>query len=267
MTFSPELEARFAKLLNSYPPGRQRSAVIPMLLYAQDEVGAVTDELVDEVARRVGVTPLQVNEVVGYYSMLHRKPLGKYHVQVCTNISCLLWAATSFGSRPATSSASAIRKSRPTGRFRSKKWNASGACSWAPAVQVNYDFYHDVTPEKLDKLLDGLRKEPEEISNPCCTTNQSRSKSAVLTRRFGLPNSRRSIPISRTTATRRSKRRRHDARADHRRGEGLQPARTRRRGFPHRDEVELRAAHSRPSRSTSWSTPTRASRAPAKTAC
>src|SRR5579885_3527905 len=88
MTFSPELENRFAKLLNSYPPGRQRSAVVPMLLYGQDEVGSVTQELVEEVARRCGVTPLQVDEVIGYYSMLHRKPLGKYHVQVCTNIAC-----------------------------------------------------------------------------------------------------------------------------------------------------------------------------------
>ncbi len=90
MTFSPELEARFDKFLKSYPPGRQRSAMIPMLIYAQDEIGSVTDELIDEVAQRVGVTPLQVNEVLSYYSMLHRKPLGKYHVQVCTNISCLL---------------------------------------------------------------------------------------------------------------------------------------------------------------------------------
>src|SRR4051812_42568768 len=88
MTFSAELEARFARLLNSYPPGRQRSAVVPMLLYGQDEVGSVTQELVEEVARRCGVTPLQVDEVIGYYSMLHRKPLGKFHVQVCTNIAC-----------------------------------------------------------------------------------------------------------------------------------------------------------------------------------
>src|SRR5438045_4952270 len=64
--------------------------MIPMLLYAQDELGRVSDELVDEVARRLGATPLQVSEVLSYYSMLHRKPLGKYHVQICTNISCLL---------------------------------------------------------------------------------------------------------------------------------------------------------------------------------
>src|SRR5271157_3206515 len=90
MTFSPALEAKMAKLLESYPPGRTRSAVVPMLMFAQDEIGQVTVELVKEVARRCNVTPLQVDEVVGYYSMLHRKPLGRYHVQVCTNISCLL---------------------------------------------------------------------------------------------------------------------------------------------------------------------------------
>ncbi len=88
MTFSPALEERFAKILSSYPPGRQRSAVVPMLLYAQDEIGYVSQELVEEVARRCNVTPLQVDEVIGYYSMLHRKPLGKFHVQVCTNIAC-----------------------------------------------------------------------------------------------------------------------------------------------------------------------------------
>ena len=90
MTLSPQLEAKFDKLLKSYPPGRQRSALIPMLMYGQDEIGCVSDDLIEEVARRVGITSLNVNEVLSYYSMLHRKPLGKYHVQICTNISCLL---------------------------------------------------------------------------------------------------------------------------------------------------------------------------------
>ncbi|HXN49227.1 MAG TPA: NAD(P)H-dependent oxidoreductase subunit E, partial [Bryobacteraceae bacterium] len=90
MTFSLELEARFDQMLKNYPPGRQRSAVVPMLMYAQDELGAITPELVQEVARRTGITPLQVEEVVSYYSMLHRHPLGKHHIQVCTNISCML---------------------------------------------------------------------------------------------------------------------------------------------------------------------------------
>ena len=125
MTLSPQLEARFEKLLTSYPPGRQRSAMIPMLLYGQDEIGSITDELIEEVARRIGATPLQVQEVYTYYSMLHRTPMGKYHVQVCTNISCLLWDGDKLYEH---------------------------ACS---KLGIGHK---QVTPEKLDKLLDDLRR-------------------------------------------------------------------------------------------------------------
>jgi NADH-quinone oxidoreductase subunit E len=160
MTFSPQLEARFEKLLKSYPPGRQRSAMIPMLLYAQDELGRISDELVEEVARRVGVTPLQVNEVLSYYSMLHRKPLGKYHVQVCTNISCLLRDGDKLWEHTCKKLGIGNKETTEDGQISIEEVECMGACSWAPAVQVNYDFYHDVTPEKLDDLLDSLRKKP-----------------------------------------------------------------------------------------------------------
>ncbi|HVW84378.1 MAG TPA: NAD(P)H-dependent oxidoreductase subunit E [Bryobacteraceae bacterium] len=165
MTFSPELEARFEKFLNKYPADRKRSAMIPMLIYAQDEVGSITDELIAEVARRVGVTPLQVNEVVGFYSMLHKKPMGKYHVQVCTNISCLLVGGDELYDRACHKLGIGHKEVTADGRVSLEEVECMGACSWAPAVQVNYDFYHDVTPEQLDKLLDGLKagKRPEEI--------------------------------------------------------------------------------------------------------
>jgi NADH-quinone oxidoreductase subunit E len=159
MTFSPELEAKFEKLLRSYPPGRQRSAMIPMLLYGQDEVGSVTEELIEEVARRVGVTPLQVQEVVTYYSMLHyRKPMGKFHVQVCTNISCLLHDGDKLYEHACKKLGLGHKEVTPDGRISLEEVECIGACSWAPAMQINYDFYHHVTPEKLDQLLDGLRK-------------------------------------------------------------------------------------------------------------
>jgi NADH-quinone oxidoreductase subunit E len=160
VTFSPGLEARFAKLLTSYPPGRQRSAVIPMLLYAQDEVGAVTQELIEEVARRTGVSPLQVDEVIGYYSMLHRKPLGKYHVQICTNISCLLRGGMELWEHACRTTGLGNKQVSEDGRISLEEVECMGACSWAPALQVNYDFHHFVTPEKLDRLFESLRKTP-----------------------------------------------------------------------------------------------------------
>jgi NADH-quinone oxidoreductase subunit E len=158
MTFSPALEARFEKLLTIYPEGRQRSAVVPMLLYAQDEIGAITPELIAEVAKRCGVQPLQVEEVIGYYSMLHTKPLGKHHVQVCTNISCLLLGGEELYEHTKQKLGIGNKQVTPDGLFSLEEVECMGACSWAPAVEINYDFHHFVTPEKLDRLIDGLRE-------------------------------------------------------------------------------------------------------------
>jgi NADH-quinone oxidoreductase subunit E len=158
MTLSPELEARFQQLLSNYPEGRQRSAMIPMLIYAQDEIGSVTKELIDEVAGRVGVTPLQVEEVMSYYSMLHTKPLGRYHVQVCTNVSCMLVGGAELWDDACRKLGIGHKQVTADGQFSLEEVECMGACSWAPAVQVNYDFHHNVTPEKLDQLLASLRK-------------------------------------------------------------------------------------------------------------
>ena len=160
MTFSPQLEARIEKLLKSYPEGRQRAAMVPMLLYAQDEVGHISEELIEEVARRLGVTALQVNEVLSYYSMLHRKPLGKYHVQICTNISCLLHDGDKLWEHACQKLGIGHKETTGDGQISIEEVECIGACSWAPAIQVNYDFHHFVTPEKLDQLLDDLRKKP-----------------------------------------------------------------------------------------------------------
>ena len=158
MTFSPDLEARFAKLLESYPPGRTRSAVVPMLLYAQDEVGHISHELIEEVARRCKVTPLQVDEVVGYYSMLHTKPQGKVHVQVCTNISCLLTGGEELYEHASKTLGIGNKETTPDGQFSLEEVECMGACSWAPAIQLNYDFHHNVTPEKFNKLIEDVRR-------------------------------------------------------------------------------------------------------------
>ena len=85
MKFSDQLEARFADMLTHYPI--KRSVLVPFLLYVQDELGCLTDEAIQEIAGRLEITPLEVRNVISYYSMLRTKPAGKYNVQVCTNIS------------------------------------------------------------------------------------------------------------------------------------------------------------------------------------
>src|SRR6201994_4015677 len=86
--FSPALAARFDRMVTLYPV--RRSALVPMLLYAQDEVGYLSDAVISEVAARIGITELDVRNVATYYSMLRFRPAGKFNVQVCTNISCML---------------------------------------------------------------------------------------------------------------------------------------------------------------------------------
>src|SRR5664280_1206414 len=86
--FSPKLAARLDALVLKYP--LRRSALVPMLLYAKDEVGYLSDAVISEVATRIGITELEVRNVASYYSMLRFKPAGKFNVQVCSNISCML---------------------------------------------------------------------------------------------------------------------------------------------------------------------------------
>ncbi len=145
-------------MLKCYPAGRTRSAVVPMLIYAQDETGAITPELIEEIARRCGVEPLQVDEVVGYYSMLHCQPQGKYHVQICTSISCMLVGAEELYERAKDKLGIGHKEVTPDRQFSLEEVECMGACSWAPAVEINYDFHHFITPDKLDKLIADLRK-------------------------------------------------------------------------------------------------------------
>ncbi len=158
MTFSPELEAKFEKLVKNYPEGRERAALIPMLLFAQDEVGSLTREVVEEIARRLSLSLLEVEEVVSYYSMLTTKPRGKHHIQICTNISCLLLGADRLFEQAKQKLGIEAGGVTPDGQFSLEEVECIGACSWGPALQVNYDYHHHVTPEKLDKLIEDLRK-------------------------------------------------------------------------------------------------------------
>jgi NADH-quinone oxidoreductase subunit E len=104
------------------------------------------------------VTPLQVDEVVGYYSMLHRKPMGKFHVQVCTNISCMVRGGEEILHHCAKKLGVGHKQTTPDGMFTLEEVECIGACSWAPAAQVNYDFHENLTAEKMDAVLERYRK-------------------------------------------------------------------------------------------------------------
>jgi NADH-quinone oxidoreductase subunit E len=153
--FSPELAARFDRLVTLYPV--KRSALVPMLLYAQDEIGYISDAVVAEVAERIGITELDVRNVVSYYSLMRTKPVGKYHVQVCTNIACMLRGGNELFHHCSKRLGIGHKQTTPDGLFSLEEVECIGSCSWAPAVQVNYDYHENLTPETMDKVLDEYR--------------------------------------------------------------------------------------------------------------
>src|SRR5580692_8529846 len=153
--FSPQLAARFDALVEKYPV--RRSALVPMLLYAQDEIGYLSEAVVAEVAERIGITELDVRNVATYYSMLRFKPAGKYNVQVCTNISCMLRGAYDLYERFQDELDIGHKGITKDGLFSLEEVECIGACCWAPAIQVNYDFHDELTPDHVPGILETYR--------------------------------------------------------------------------------------------------------------
>ena len=153
--FSPELAARFDRLVTLYP--LKRSALVPMLLYAQDEIGYVSDAVVHELAERLDLLELDVRNVLSYYSMLRTVPAGKYNVQVCTNISCMLRGGYEVLDHCKARLGIGHKGVTPDGLFSLEEVECIGACCWAPAMQVNYDFHDNLTLAKVDTILEQYR--------------------------------------------------------------------------------------------------------------
>jgi NADH-quinone oxidoreductase subunit F len=190
MELSPKLAAKFDKLQNSYPV--KRSALIPMLMYGQDELGAVTDELIAEIARRLGLNNVQVEETLAFYSMLHRKPIGKHHVQVCTNIACMLRGGAELLDHAKKRLEIGHKEVTKDGVFSLEEVECIGACTGAPAIQVNYDFYENLTPLKLDRLIEdldkGKRPEPQGVISGALH-ERAKLETPLISRRWGVKDS------------------------------------------------------------------------------
>jgi NADH-quinone oxidoreductase subunit F len=179
--FSPQLAARFDALAAKYP--LKRSALVPMLLYAQDEVGYLSDAVIGEVAERIGITELEIRNVASYYSMLRFKPAGKYNVQVCTNISCMLRGGYEIYERFQRELGIGNKEVTADGVFSLEEVECIGACSWAPAIQVNYDFHNGLTPEQVPGILDSYRQAHGKTALPELVYHPDEVK--IVSRRFG----------------------------------------------------------------------------------
>ncbi|MGH9688172.1 MAG: NADH-quinone oxidoreductase subunit NuoF [Candidatus Acidiferrales bacterium] len=190
MQLPPELNDKFNDFVSRYPV--KRSALIPMMLYAQDHYGYLSDEVLDEIANRLDLNILEVTETLAYYSMLRRKPAGRNHIQVCTNISCMLRGGNELYQHVQKRLGIGNKEVSPSGTFSLEEVECIGACTGAPAMQVNYDFHENLDPDKVDaifeQLQDGKTPAPEPVTSGALH-ERLKAEVPVISKRFGIHDS------------------------------------------------------------------------------
>jgi NADH-quinone oxidoreductase subunit E len=155
---SEHVREEIDRWVQKFPPERKRSAVIAALHAVQHENnGFLTTDLMDAVAAYLGLAPIHVYEVASFYSMFETKPVGRHHVSVCTNISCMLRGAQEVVERVENKLGIKTGDSTPDGRiYLKREEECLAACTGAPMMMVDHVFHENLTPESIDKILDEL---------------------------------------------------------------------------------------------------------------
>jgi len=158
-SFTPENLARAEKIIAKYPVGRQASAVIPLLDIAQRQNDNWLPQMaMDYLANMLGMPPIRVYEVASFYTMFNLKPVGKNFVQVCTTTPCWLRGSADIVAACKKKLGIGLGETTADGDFTLTEVECLGACVNAPMVQINDDFFEDLTPELMDKMLDALKE-------------------------------------------------------------------------------------------------------------
>ena len=159
MQLSPHVREEIDRWVAKFPPDRKRSAVISALHAAQHEnKGFLTTDIMDAVAAYLGLAPIQVYEVATFYSMFEVKPVGRHHISVCTNISCMLRGSQEVVEHVEKKLGIRTGESTPDGRiYLKREEECLAACTGAPMMMVDHVFHENLTPESIDKILDDLK--------------------------------------------------------------------------------------------------------------
>lgn len=159
--FTPENKKRFDKILTQYDD--RRSALLPVLHLAQEQWGYLPGRVVDYVAKLMELSSADVQEVISFYVMFYRKPVGKNHFQFCRTLSC--WMAGGKELLESTCSRLGVRPGEVTqdGEFSIQTMECLGSCGSAPMVQVNETYYENLSPEKLNRLIASCKEGKPQI--------------------------------------------------------------------------------------------------------
>jgi NADH-quinone oxidoreductase E subunit len=153
--FTEENLARIEKARKKYPTAL--AAVMDTVYIAQEQNGYISTEVMAEIAEVLGIDKVNVLSVVTFYTMYHTKPMGKFHVQVCTNVSCMLRGGYEIWDQVKAKLGLDHMGVDPEGKFSLEEVECMGACGYAPMIAVNEDFYENLTKEKVEEILDSLK--------------------------------------------------------------------------------------------------------------
>ncbi len=155
--FSADALKQVDEIFSRYPKERRASALMPVLHLAQSEFGGwLSRQTLDYVAEVVGVAPIRCYEVATFYTMYNLKPVGKYHVQVCTNISCWLCDSETIVSSLEEKLQAKVGSTTSDNRFTLSAVECLGACINAPMMQVNDDYFENLTADRVAEIIDRL---------------------------------------------------------------------------------------------------------------
>jgi NADH-quinone oxidoreductase E subunit len=157
-SFSAEVEAEIDGHLAKYPV--RRSAILPLMFIVQRERGYLDPPGVAYLANRLGLRITDIWEVATFYSMLHTEPVGKYHIQICKTLSCKIMGEPKITEHVCSRLGIKPGETTADGKFTVSLVECLGSCGTAPMFQIGFDYYEDLTTEKVDKILDQL-KQPE----------------------------------------------------------------------------------------------------------
>jgi NADH-quinone oxidoreductase subunit E len=143
------------EIIGRYP--RPKSATIPLLHLAQEQDGWVTDDAMAHIAELTGTTPVQVLGTCSFYEMFKREPVGRYLVNICTNISCQIMGGEELLHHAEESLGIKAGSTTPDGLFTIEDVECIAACTEAPCLQVNYRYFHKISNEEFDDVIDDLR--------------------------------------------------------------------------------------------------------------
>jgi NADH-quinone oxidoreductase E subunit len=155
LRLAPDVEKRLDDLARRYPT--KQATILHVLWAIQEQEGWISREWMHYAAERCGVPLSHVLGVVSFYTMFHQEPVGRHHVQVCRNITCTMLGAEDLLACARKKLGIAHGERTADGKFSLEEVECLAGCSWAPVVQVNRTYHENMTTEKLEKLLEGLK--------------------------------------------------------------------------------------------------------------